>query len=98
MTSGKKITGLVCLVGAGPGDPGLITCRGVERLAHADVVVYDALANIALLDHAPPGAERVFVGKRGGHPALSQDQINDILLQKAQHHSVVVRPQEDLLL
>ena len=58
--------GIVYLVGAGPGAPGLITVDGVERLGRADVVVYDYLANPRLLDHAPAEAERVLVGKHGG--------------------------------
>ena len=57
--------------------------RGLELLQHADVVVYDALANPALLEHAPPGAERVYVGKRARDHALSQDQINRLLVEKA---------------
>ncbi|MCX5673212.1 MAG: SAM-dependent methyltransferase [Planctomycetota bacterium] len=56
--------GRVYLVGAGPGDPGLLTLRGREVLALAEVVVYDALVSLRLLDYAPPAAERVYVGKR----------------------------------
>ena len=60
------MTGSVVLVGAGPGDPELITVRGARALAGADVVVYDRLAAPALLDLAPAGAERVYVGKEPG--------------------------------
>ena len=58
----------VALVGAGPGDPGLLTVRGAELLAAADVVLYDSLAEASLLELAPAAAERVFVGKRPGAP------------------------------
>ena len=72
--------GFVSLIGAGPGDPGLLTLRGVEALARADVVVYDYLANPALLAHARPDAERVYVGKKAGSHTLSQDEINALLV------------------
>ena len=58
--------GIVYLVGAGPGDPSLITLRGVECLQRADVIVYDYLANEQLLCHAPDSAERIYAGKIGG--------------------------------
>ena len=60
--------GKVYLVGAGPGDPGLLTLKGRVCLEEADVVIYDALANPALLGHARPDAERIFAGKRAGAP------------------------------
>ena len=75
-------SGLVSIIGAGPGDPGLLTLRGAEALATADVVVYDYLANPALLAHAPPGAERVYVGKKAGSHTLSQDEINALLVER----------------
>jgi len=56
-------TGVVCLIGAGPGDPGLITVHGLTCLRQADVVIYDRLVNKTLLDEAPPWAERIFAGK-----------------------------------
>ena len=74
---------MVALVGAGPGDPGLITCRGLELLRRADVVIYDALANPKLLDEAPPQSEKIDVGKRAGRHRLSQEKINELLVQKA---------------
>ena len=74
--------GLVSLVGAGPGDPGLLTLRGAEVLAAADVVVYDYLANPALLAHVRPEAERIYVGKQAGCHTLSQDQINALLVER----------------
>ncbi len=87
----EKILGSVSLVGAGPGDPGLITARGLERLRCAAVVVYDALANPSLLDQAPDNAERIDVGKRAGVHKLSQDQTNALLAQKARLGGLVVR-------
>ncbi len=83
--------GIVYLVGAGPGDPDLITVRGLRCLRRADVVVYDRLANPALLDEAPPWAELIFAGKAPGNHALSQEQINALLVERAQGGQVVVR-------
>ena len=73
----------VYLLGAGPGDPGLLTLKAREVLACADVVVYDALANPALLDHARPEAERIYVGKIADRHALPQQEINALLVSKA---------------
>ncbi len=84
-------TGLVSLVGAGPGDPGLITVRGMERLKECDVVVYDYLANPSLLDYCPPAAERIYVGKQAGAHSLSQDDLNDLLVRLGQEGKRVVR-------
>ncbi len=81
----------VALVGAGPGDPGLITVAGLERLRRAEVVVYDALANPVLLDEAPETAERIDVGKRARAHKLTQDQTNDLLVAKAREGRFVVR-------
>lgn len=83
-------SGMVYLVGAGPGDPGLITVRGVECLALADVVVYDALVNPVLLRHAPR-AEHIFAGKRAGGHSLPQADTNEILLAQARQGHRVVR-------
>ena len=68
---------------AGPGDPSLLTLAGAAALGRADVVVYDYLANPALLAHAPAGAERVYVGKKGFSEHVTQDQINRLLVRKA---------------
>jgi len=83
----------VYLVGAGPGDPGLITAKGLEILRSADVVVYDRLVAPSLLAEAPPGAERVFVGKRphGGGADLAQHEINALLIERARRGLTVVR-------
>ena len=81
----------VWLVGAGPGDPGLLTLRGAEVLARADVVVHDRLSAAALLDLAPAGAERIDVGKAPGHARLTQEQINDLLVVRGLAGQEVVR-------
>ncbi len=81
--------GKVYLVGAGPGDPGLLTLRGRELLEKAEVVIYDYLANEAFLDYAPPHAERIYVGKKGGDHTLGQTGINDLLVEKGRCHMVV---------
>jgi uroporphyrinogen III methyltransferase/synthase len=81
----------VFLVGAGPGDPGLLTVRGAQLLGAADVVVHDRLAGSALLDLAPPGAERISVGKTGGGPSTPQDQINRLLVEHGRAGRLVVR-------
>ncbi|WP_417038601.1 uroporphyrinogen-III C-methyltransferase, partial [Desulfovibrio legallii] len=81
----------VYLIGAGPGDAGLLTLKGRDALAGADVVVYDALANEALLDHVRPDAEKIYVGKVAGNHALPQDQINALLVAKAREGKVVAR-------
>ena len=80
----------VYLVGAGPGDPGLLTRRGAELLGQADVVVHDRLSEISLLDLAPPGAERIDVGKSPGAP-VPQEQINALLVERGRRVPVVVR-------
>jgi uroporphyrinogen III methyltransferase/synthase len=81
----------VYLVGAGPGDPGLLTVRGAEVLARADVVVYDRLSVEALLDLAPDGAERISVGKAPGQVTMAQDDINALLVDKGRAGRTVVR-------
>ncbi len=84
-------TGIVYLVGAGPGRPGLITLDGVRRLREADVVVYDYLANPRLLSHAPAAAERILVGKHGGGETVPQAAINALLIEHARAGRTVVR-------
>jgi len=85
------MSGKVYLVGAGPGDPGLITVRGRALLGEADVVIYDSLAPSELLTHVTPGAEVIYAGKRGGQPNIRQAQINRLLLEKAGKGLTVVR-------
>ena len=83
--------GQVSLVGAGPGDPGLLTVRALERLREAEVVVYDRLVNPELLDEAPAEALRIFAGKRVGARCLPQAAINALLVHHASAGRVVVR-------
>lgn len=84
-------SGRVYLVGAGPGDPGLITVAGLEALRSCDAVVFDALANPVLLDHAPADAERYDVGKRAKFHKLTQDETNQLLVDLAKQGKQVVR-------
>lgn len=81
----------VFLVGAGPGDPGLLTVKGAEVLGRADVVLYDRLAAAALLELAPAGAERINVGKTPGHTSTPQDEINRLLVERGRVAQTVVR-------
>jgi uroporphyrinogen III methyltransferase / synthase len=81
--------GRVYLVGAGPGDPGLLTLKGKELLEQAEVVIYDYLANEEFLQFAPPEAERLYVGKKGGDHTMSQEDINRLLAEKGRDHVVV---------
>jgi len=83
--------GSVCLVGAGPGDPGLITTAGLERLRHAEVLIFDALANPVLLDEAPAGCEKIDAGRRAREHRLTQDQTNQVMADKALAGKRVVR-------
>ena len=89
--SQRSAKGLVSLVGAGPGDPGLMTMKGWQRLQAADVVVYDRLVHPALLAALPPQVETIFVGKRGSYHILQQDEIQSILVRKARQGKRVVR-------
>ena len=83
--------GMVALVGAGPGDPGLLTLRGAKLLAQADVVLYDDLASGPVLDQAGPQAVRISVGKRAGRPSAKQEHVNALLIEHAQAGKHVVR-------
>ncbi len=78
------------VVGAGPGDPDLITLKAIKALESADVVLYDALINETLLAYAP-NAEKIFVGKRKGCYAYQQEQINELIVSRAKSHGHVVR-------
>ncbi|HVK58927.1 MAG TPA: uroporphyrinogen-III C-methyltransferase, partial [Candidatus Kapabacteria bacterium] len=86
-----KSKGSVYLVGAGPGDAGLLTLRGAELLKRAEVVVYDALVNKDLLRLAPKGAEIIYGGKRSKEHAIPQDELNQLLIRKAKEGKIVVR-------
>ena len=79
------------VVGAGPGDPELITLKAIKALQRADVVLYDALVNAELLDHVNPNAELIFVGKRRGCYRYQQEQINELIVARGKSHGHVVR-------
>lgn len=85
------MSGKVYLVGAGPGDPGLITVKGKELLAQADVIMYDALANPDFLKLSKEGAELVNAGKRGGNHHLTQTETNELLVKYAKEGKTVIR-------
>src|SRR5437588_10708272 len=83
--------GVVYLVGAGPGDIGLLTLRGAELLKRADLVVYDALVNPDILRLAPKTAEIIYGGKRARNHAMPQDELNALLVAKAREGKTVIR-------
>ena len=83
--------GIVHLVGAGPGDPGLMTARSLELIASADAILYDRLIPVGALDGARPDAERIYVGKEPGRPAMSQRRICELLVELGQAPQRVVR-------
>src|SRR3989304_4429072 len=83
--------GKVYLVGAGPGDPSLLTLKGKHCLERAEVIIYDTLANERLLSYAPPEAGGIQGGKRGGEHSLPQEEINRLVIERARRGQVVVR-------
>lgn len=83
--------GKVYLVGAGPGDPGLLTVRALELLGKAEVIVYDRLVNPILLEYAPPEATRIFAGKLAGSHSLPQEEIHRLLISHARRGREVIR-------
>lgn len=85
------MTGKVYLVGAGPGDPGLLTVRGRDLLRHTPVIVYDQLVNPAILEESGARAIRIFVGKRAGRHCIAQEEINRVLIAHARTGHDVVR-------
>lgn len=87
----KTDLGTVYLIGAGPGDPGLMTLKGRDLIAQADCLVYDALASPAMLAWLKPGCEKIYVGKRAGNHALPQDEINALLVKCAYKYVCTVR-------
>ncbi len=82
---------IVYLVGSGPGDPGLITVKGLECIKKADVIVYDYLVNSVLLRNARKGVELIYVGKKGNQHTMEQDDINQLLVDKANENKIVTR-------
>ncbi len=91
MTEPTSNTGKVILVGAGPGDEGLLTLKGKTWIERADVIVYDYLANINLTRFARPNAEIIFAGKQAGQAILKQEAINALLIEKAREGKTVIR-------
>lgn len=87
----KFNNGYVYLVGAGPGDPGLLTIKGADCIAKADVIIYDRLVSPQILDYARPDAELIYVGKSPERHTLKQEEINRLLVDKAKEGKVVVR-------
>lgn len=85
------VLGKVYLVGAGPGDPGLLTLKGKSLLEQADVVIYDALVSAPILAMINPQAERIDAGKRRGRHAKAQAETTQLLIEKAQTHAIIVR-------
>ncbi len=88
---GRKMAGRVYLVGAGPGDPGLITVRGREAIRQADCILYDRLISPLLLEEAKPECEKIYVGKENHHHTMKQEEINRLLVKKAYEYPRVVR-------
>lgn len=82
---------LVYLVGAGPGDPGLITAKGLDCIRKADVIIYDYLVCMELINEAREAAEKIYVGKQGGDHTMEQDEINQLIVKKAKEDKIVVR-------
>jgi uroporphyrin-III C-methyltransferase len=87
----NKSTGKVYLIGAGPGDPKLLTIRAAEAIRAADVIVYDYLVNPEVLSHSRPSVELIYAGKRGGEKSISQQQINRLLIDRATTGQIVAR-------
>ncbi|HEY5593716.1 MAG TPA: uroporphyrinogen-III C-methyltransferase [Nitrospiria bacterium] len=83
--------GRIYLIGAGPGDPGLLTIKGKSCIEQADVILYDYLANEEFLRYAKPQAEVIFAGKKGGEAHIGQEEINRILIERARRGKMVVR-------
>lgn len=90
MNDGKS-TGKVLLIGAGPGDPGLLTINAAKAINSADVIVYDYLVNPEVLAHSRRGAELIYAGKRAGEHSMTQFEINDLLITRAQLGQLVAR-------
>jgi uroporphyrin-III C-methyltransferase len=91
ITVGKVIEPRITLVGAGPGDPELITMKAVKAIQVADVILYDALVNEEILNYGSPSALKVYVGKRSGNHSYSQDDVNQLMVRYALEYGHVVR-------
>lgn len=90
-SSAPSTPGICYLVGAGPGDPGLLTIKGKECIEAADVLVYDYLCNPELLRHARPGIEKIYVGKKAGDHTLTQEEINALIVKLTREGKTVTR-------
>ena len=86
-----KLKGKVFLVGAGPGDPGLLTINAAKAIGAADVIIYDYLVNPEVLAHSRQGTELIYAGKRAGEHSMTQAEINDLLIKRAQLGQIVAR-------
>ena len=91
MPAAEHEPGTVHLVGAGPGDPGLLTSRALELIARADVILYDRLIPESALDGARAGAELLFVGKEGGGESVPQEETEALMVKRASSGAMVVR-------
>ncbi|NVK17621.1 MAG: uroporphyrinogen-III C-methyltransferase [Methylocystaceae bacterium] len=91
MPSDLQEKGHVVLVGAGPGDPELLTLRALRYIQSGDVIVHDRLVSDEILSLVPDGVEKIFVGKAPGHHILKQDEINQLLVELAQTHKLIIR-------
>ena len=91
MNDAKRSPGKVFLIGAGPGDPKLLTIKAAEAIGASDVIVYDYLVNPEVLAHSRRDAELIYAGKRAGEPSISQAQINRLLIERAATGQVVAR-------
>lgn len=87
----QQMAGKVFLTGAGPGDPGLMTIKGMQAVREADCIIYDRLAAPELLDEAKPGCEKIYAGKENHNHTLTQDEINQLLLKKSMEYEKTVR-------
>ncbi len=90
-TEKETVSGTVYLIGAGPGDEGLLTVKGRRLIEEADVIIYDHLANPALLNYAKKGCEKIYAGKQNRHHTMPQKEINELLVKKARQYKKVVR-------
>ena len=91
MDETAKFSGKVYLIGAGPGDPKLLTLKAAEAIRASDVIVYDYLVNPEVLAHSRRNAELIDAGKRAGHPSISQAEINQVLIERARQGQIVAR-------
>src|SRR4030095_15926049 len=87
----RSVSAKVWILGAGPGDPELITVKGLRTIQKADVILYDALVSAELLDYASRLCKKIYVGKRKGHKEFSQEEINRLLVFYAMRYGCVVR-------